>query len=705
MLRNKSYITLLLTLALCLPLRSQYFSDDAKNILQIQDTRDKKKIDELYNYLNPLDAHLVKRSLVALANIADSNTINYINAVMVNSTCPDCRKTAAFAMGQLMCTNAPKYLTVALAADTEPSVVAAILESLGKTGDADALNTVVSYNSENNVINAAIAYSIDKFARRHVLSPEAVSKLSLLIHSTTDTNVIRNCANALFSIVSQNLQASADSDIIFLTSSQDPYTRMKAFGAVGFLLDPSYADRLTESLKTEPDWRVRANIVYSLGRLKYDSNYTNENLCGSLLNAVDDANDNVSIAALQALGKIYSTNASSALLPQIAMKLQWFMIPNRAVNWSVIVEAVKAYGRIFRDKAKDELLSFYRTTDDYDLKAAVISSFAYMNNGMVYKDIRKAISEDVQKYNEQNKIKSGEMISGKQLTKLYRAFCEMLVKLYGRMDTSELNNIRLILTEFLGSKDLMIINTCLEALLQPAFSKYKSETAQVTWYEYRDLTYPKDKLAMLIFIPALGELGVEDAVKSLEENLRSNDYDIASASADALKAITKKDYRDKITAQEFRTDFDWNYIDNLAQKKFVTIKTNLGEIKIELFPNEAPFTVQSFLKLAEKKYYDGIIFHRVVPNFVIQAGDPTGTGFGGPDYSIRTEISQLKFETGTLGMASTGKDTEGSQFFITHSPQPHLDGKYTVFGRVIDGMDIVDRIQVGDFIESVEVTK
>jgi peptidylprolyl isomerase len=245
---------------------------------------------------------------------------------------------------------------------------------------------------------------------------------------------------------------------------------------------------------------------------------------------------------------------------------------------------------------------------------------------------------------------------------------------------------------------------CFEALLQPAFLKYKAETSQVTWYEYRNLIYPKDRLAMLIFIPALGELGVKDAVKTLEENLLSRDYDIASASADALKEITKKDYHDKITAQEFRTDFDWNYIDNLQQKKFVLIRTNLGEIKIELFPNEAPFTVQNFLKLAEKKYYDGIIFHRVVPNFVIQAGDPTGTGFGGPDYSIRTEISQLKFETGILGMASAGKDTEGSQFFITHSPQPHLDGKYTVFGRVIDGMDIVDRIQVGDYIESVIIS-
>jgi hypothetical protein len=145
------------------------------------------------------------------------------------------------------------------------------------------------------------------------------------------------------------------------------------------------------------------------------------------------------------------------LLPLIRAKLQWFMLPNRAVNSCLIAEAVETYGKIFRDKAKDELLSFYKTTDDYDLKAAVISSFAYMSNGMVYKDIRKAISADVQKFNEQNNIKSGEMVTGKQLTKLYRAFCEMLLKLYGRTDTSEYNSIRLIFSEFLGSKDKYVL--------------------------------------------------------------------------------------------------------------------------------------------------------------------------------------------------------------------------------------------------------
>ena len=98
-----------------------------------------------------------------------------------------------------------------------------------------------------------------------------------------------------------------------------------------------------------------------------------------------------------------------------------------------------------------------------------------------------------------------------------------------------------------------------------------------------------------------------------------------------------------------------------------------------------------------------MIFHRVVPNFVVQGGDPRGDGWGGPGYALRTEISTLHFEAGSLGMASAGKDTEGSQFFITHSPQPHLDGRYTVFGKVVAGMEIVEGLQIGDGILAVEI--
>ena len=125
-----------------------------------------------------------------------------------------------------------------------------------------------------------------------------------------------------------------------------------------------------------------------------------------------------------------------------------------------------------------------------------------------------------------------------------------------------------------------------------------------------------------------------------------------------------------------------------------TIETTQGKIVIELFSDEAPKTVANFSKLAKEGFYDGIIFHRVIPNFMIQTGDPTGTGRGGPGYSFEDEFSsKLHHDTpGVLSMANSGPNTNGSQFFITVAPTPWLDGKHTVFGRVVEGMSVVEAI-------------
>jgi cyclophilin family peptidyl-prolyl cis-trans isomerase len=128
----------------------------------------------------------------------------------------------------------------------------------------------------------------------------------------------------------------------------------------------------------------------------------------------------------------------------------------------------------------------------------------------------------------------------------------------------------------------------------------------------------------------------------------------------------------------------------------VTCVTTKGEFVITLDCQHAPNTVASFLDLIRKGFYEGLTFHRVVPDFVIQGGCPRGDGWGGPGFTLRSEWSRIPFERGTVGIAHSGKDTGGSQFFICHSPQPHLNGRYTVFGKVTKGMDIVDAIQPQD---------
>jgi cyclophilin family peptidyl-prolyl cis-trans isomerase len=125
-----------------------------------------------------------------------------------------------------------------------------------------------------------------------------------------------------------------------------------------------------------------------------------------------------------------------------------------------------------------------------------------------------------------------------------------------------------------------------------------------------------------------------------------------------------------------------------------TLHTNYGDVELELFSDDAPKTVDNFMALAGKGFYDGVSFHRVIPNFMIQGGCPLGTGTGGPGYQFEDEINQHRIVRGTLAMANAGPNTNGSQFFIvTAQETPWLDGKHTAFGRVTSGMDVVDRIE------------
>lgn len=146
------------------------------------------------------------------------------------------------------------------------------------------------------------------------------------------------------------------------------------------------------------------------------------------------------------------------------------------------------------------------------------------------------------------------------------------------------------------------------------------------------------------------------------------------------------------------------------QKKYgVTMETNKGNIELNLFTADAPQTVNNFVFLAREGFYDGVVFHRVISNFMIQGGDPTGTGRGGPGYRFEDELvgNPQKHETGTLSMANAGPNTNGSQFFITHAPQPHLNGAHTVFGEVANktSMNVVNAIRQGDSIKAVTISE
>jgi cyclophilin family peptidyl-prolyl cis-trans isomerase len=174
-----------------------------------------------------------------------------------------------------------------------------------------------------------------------------------------------------------------------------------------------------------------------------------------------------------------------------------------------------------------------------------------------------------------------------------------------------------------------------------------------------------------------------------------------------LKTNGAGDFSSRIgTVQTRNTVADYQRaLTRVGESVQATVSTTKGPFTIELLPGEATLNVDNFIQLAKRGYFDGFTFHRVVPNFVIQDGDPRGDGNGGPGYQIRCEINEVPYDRAAVGMALSGKDTGGSQWFVTHSPQPHLDGGYTVFGRVVAGMEVVDRIVRGDVIRSIVISQ
>jgi len=219
----------------------------------------------------------------------------------------------------------------------------------------------------------------------------------------------------------------------------------------------------------------------------------------------------------------------------------------------------------------------------------------------------------------------------------------------------------------------------------------------------RDTTYTARTAAMA----ALVAFGATAAAPVLDDAFKDKDWAVRLRAAALMKGLdSSSDVAARIrpapTYKEpaiYRTE----HLVNPSVSVQAYFDTDRGTIQIELAVLDAPFTAENFVTLARKGFFDGIPIHRVVPDFVIQGGDPRGDGEGGPGYTIRDERNQQPFLRGTVGMALDWSDTGGSQFFITHSPQPQLDARYTVFGRVIDGIEVVDRIEVGDVVRRIRI--
>jgi cyclophilin family peptidyl-prolyl cis-trans isomerase len=211
--------------------------------------------------------------------------------------------------------------------------------------------------------------------------------------------------------------------------------------------------------------------------------------------------------------------------------------------------------------------------------------------------------------------------------------------------------------------------------------------------------------AVLSIIDALGKQKTSASNEAIKKSLQSKDPLVRRRAAVVLKANNLGDFASSVgTVKTSNTRADYQRaLARAGHSVQAVVTTSKGSFTIEFLPRDAPLTVDNFIRLAQRGYFRGITIHRVVPNFVIQDGDPRGDGNGGPGYQIRCEINQVPYERAAVGMALSGKDTGGSQWFVTHSRQPHLDGGYTVFGTVSSGMDVVDNIVRGDVIRTIVI--
>jgi cyclophilin family peptidyl-prolyl cis-trans isomerase len=256
------------------------------------------------------------------------------------------------------------------------------------------------------------------------------------------------------------------------------------------------------------------------------------------------------------------------------------------------------------------------------------------------------------------------------------------------------------LLTLLAADDVVVRAAAANALAEMKVAGSETALAKA----YRDGVKDGSYAARSAALSALRQVGGPAAMPVLREALADKDWAVRVRAAALIRELDPQaDVAAAMRPGPPRpaTEYARPSLVNPGVSPHVYLDTDKGTIEIELAVVDAPQTCANFLRLAQDGFFSGVAVHRVVPNFVVQDGDPRGDGEGSPGYTIRDEINQLPYLRGTVGMALEWADTGGSQWFVTHSPQPHLDGRYTVFGRIVSGMEVVDVIQQGDVIRHV----
>jgi peptidylprolyl isomerase len=658
-----------------------------EEILRLEDRRaPASAFTELVTQKNPA---VQRRALIALGRLQDPDAVPLL-VPMLEVADATTRVEAAFALGQVGQSHACPLLLNRLAEEKDLEVRLALIEAVSKTANDSMLSAVSEallawLNDPIPIVRAETALAAARLAHRGLKKMAWSAPLARLL-GDADDEVRWRVAYALMRLHSPSSsdrggqETAADStaarQLITVLGGRSNRVRMQAARTLGAIKTAVALEPLTQAARTDSDWRVRVNATAALGNYDFDDPLTRL--------AVEDTVEHVRLTALRSLGTIaermlrHGGLTDTGAIAEFLRERLHAGESNQAteITWREKAAAAFALAHILRKNAISDLARLVEHPNPY---------------------FRSRIAEALGTTAAAEAFPYLEQMARDTANIVHIAVLEALPKLPATAQT----NAAAIYLEALRRGDAVLTAVAAQNLAADSLQRRRYAVAIIA--AYLQLRPPVDVEAAQMIFAALANCGDLSARPLLEEALQFPDKPFARAAAEALQKLTGEDYSDRIPEEtKPQQNFADQEIKKLAGAR-AAIQTNKGVIELEFFPQAAPLTVLNFMRLAQKGFFDGLLIHRVVPNFVIQAGDPRGDMWGSPGYSIRSEFSRLRYTRGMVGMASAGPDTEGCQFFVTHSDQPHLDGRYTIFGRVSSGMEVVDELQVGDRMERVTV--
>jgi cyclophilin family peptidyl-prolyl cis-trans isomerase/HEAT repeat protein len=663
--------------------------DQLESILRIQDRRTSND-GSLTALLDNADPTIRERAVRAFASIQDTNALPLLVG-RLQDTDIEVQRAACLAVGQtaaMLSLPARAVLERELIWRRLPDIgtPAELLEEIGKFGSADGLSDlIIRYgNSAAEQHTTGLTMALARFAIRNISSPDAVR--FLLRHTSTADAMTWQTMYALQRTGMTPEVAGELEHLVLLRQHHDPLVRMNLAVLLGKAKDTRITlDPLRRLAEFDPDWRVRVNALRALAAAPVR---TDPATLMIFRRAFYDGENMVAATALSALRTSDLVAADSAGAAAEVLQHLRRLAMNESGNfaWTIQAEAAQTLATILGTAAFPRGMP--TATTPRHLHADLLRALGTTGDPAGMPTLTEASRST-------DAVRACGAIDG--LSALaHRCTWDRTVP----------GAVRNALLAALASEDVAVTGTAAGALTDSVLRDASIVPAMLQALDRQRL--PDDLEAMQELIGALGTIGDSRASLPLLNYLRSSERTIAVAAARALGKITGADYLSRLPAapEAFYTDFDFTFLRAIPEKLQVTIETARGNIHAVLDKDAAPFTVMALVKLSEQRgYYRGLTFHRVVPNFVTQGGCPRGDGWGGPGFTLRTEISELRYDEGTIGIASAGKDTEGSQFFITHSPQPHLDGRYTIIGKITGGMAVVRALQRDDRIFDIKIER